>query len=175
MPANITLAESELLLASKYGREQYLKKALEPLAKKYDYCIIDSSPSLSVLTINVLSAVDEIIVPVKPEFLSLEGVSSLIKTITELQAVCNSKIKIAGFLVTLADYRRTSTKETIEFLQQMADGYKTKVFTSQIRYATAVADAPSYSQTILEYSPKSPVALDYMEFGKEYLASTKRS
>ncbi len=166
IPSDIRLEEANVALAGKPMRELYLSKAISSIASEnYDYVIIDTNPSLSLLTFNVLCAVDEIIIPFKPEYQSVQGVRLLIQTINELKVL--SDIKINGFLITIADLRRNSTKEAINYLHEFANSIGTKVYKSVIRQITAVADAPSAGKSIFEFRPQA--AQDYLNFVEEFL------
>jgi chromosome partitioning protein len=149
-----------LLLSATVGRERYLARALKKLSSDYDYCVIDSNPSLSIMTINVLYASDYVIVPFKPEFNSFAGIKQLISNIAAVQEI-QPNVKLLGFAVTMAVSNRSSTVECIEYIKNFAaeEGYQ--VFTPAIRLAVAAADAPSYGQSLYEYDRNSNVAKDY--------------
>lgn len=173
IPTNIALAEAEIILSSKLGREQFLKKAIASLPKKYDYVIVDSSPFLGLLTVNVLTACDEVIIPFKPEFFSVDGVTALLKVIYDIKNISNPKLKINGFLVTMKDSRRASTKDAIECINAIAEAQGTKVYISEIRASVVASDAPANAKSLFDYKPNSPVTKDYEEFVAEFLGGEK--
>lgn len=149
-----------LLLSVAIGRERYLRRALKRFENDYDYCVIDSNPSLSVMTINVLYASDYVIVPFKPEFNSFPGIRQLLSNVSAVQEI-QPELKLLGFVVTMAVRNRKSTEECIEYIKKYADDQGLKVFDPAIRLAVAAADAPSYGQSLYEYAQNSNVARDY--------------
>lgn len=170
--SSIGLETANIYLSGKPCREQYLKRALKKYDDKYDYIIVDSNPSLSVITLNVLSAADEIIVPFKPEFNSEQGVDMLIETIEEIKAI-NQKLSIRGFLVTMADCRRCSTQGGIAYIRNKAEQCGSKVYAAVIRSSVVAADAPKSGLSVYEYRPNCPLVRDYEQFVNEFLEEEK--
>ena len=166
--SGIGLETANMKLAGKPCRELYLKRALKKFANEYDYVVIDSNPSLSIITLNVLSACDEIIVPFKPEFNSEKGVNLLIETVEEIRQI-NENLRIRGFLVTMADRRRRSTNESVEYIKRQAQGCQSKVYSSWIRQSVVAADAPKIGKSVYDYRPGSPLVADYEAFVQEFL------
>ncbi|MDR2046654.1 MAG: ParA family protein [Clostridiales bacterium] len=141
----------------------YLAAALRRIEDKYDYCVIDTSPSLSVVTVNALAAAERVIVPIKPEEASLKGVELLLETIESMKAL-NAEIAIAGFLITMHDKRRKSSARIIEKICGIAEPRKIPVFKSRIRSSAsgaALSGNPFLSHT--------PAAADYTEFIEEFI------
>ena len=138
----------------------------------YDYVVIDGPPSLGLITINILTATDEIIVPLKPDWLSYEGARQLMATITEVKNELNPKLRVAGFLTTMVDSRR-NLQDINDLIGELAENSKSIVFQNKIRNAAAMADVPSYAISIFEYQPKSGVAKDYSNMVDEYLSISK--
>ncbi len=146
------------ILLGKIGRERYLRRAIEKIPPEiYDYIIIDSNPSLSVCTLNVLAASDCILIPVKPEFGSFKGIDLLLENVEAVRTISSKKIEVLGFVVTMADALRASTRQAVKELEARADEICSRVFKSHIRLAVAAADAPSYGKSLYGYAPDSNV------------------
>ena len=172
VPATIELEEANIILGGKLGRELYLAKAIAPLDGRYDYVIIDSNPSLSLTTLNVLACADEVLIPFKPEYQSVQGVHLLLNTINDMQSI--NKVKVGGFIITMADNRRNSTSEAIEYIKNIAKSLNTTVYHSIIRQSTAIADAPSARKCIFDFKPTSTAAVDYMALVDEFIAKHEK-
>lgn len=168
--SDIGLEKANTLLSSKVGRERYLLRAIKSIPPEfYDYIIIDSNPSLSITTLNVLVASDYVLIPFKPEFNSFKGIDLLLESVDDVKSI-NEKIDILGFVVTMSDNRRSSTKEAIEYITELAEQKDSCVFKSVIRNAVACADAPSHSKSLYEYAPTSQVSRDYEQLCEEILS-----
>ncbi|MCI9503840.1 MAG: ParA family protein [Clostridia bacterium] len=167
--SDIGLEEANTKLAMKVGRERFLMRAIKKIDGLYDYVIIDSNPSLSVITLNVLTASDYILIPFKPEYNSIKGVDLLLESVRDVQGI-SSNIEVLGFVATMADFRRTSTKEVIEVIRERAEEAGSRVFNSTIRVAVAAADAPSHGKSLFDYAPNSGVSEDYEKLCNEILA-----
>lgn len=172
IPTEVNLAQAEMLLQGQIARERFLTNAINEIPKTYDYdyILIDSPPSLGLLTINILTAATDVLVPLKPEFLCYQGASILMNTIADIKRECNSKIKLTGFLITMIDTRRNSD-DVLDLIQNLAESAGSKVYNSKIRYNAATADVSSYSTSIYKFKPNSIGAQDYAAFVKEFLAS----
>ncbi len=166
--SSIGLETANIILGGKPCREQYLKRAIDSYKNKYDYIIIDSNPSLSVITLNVLAACEEIIVPFKPEFNSESGVAMLLDTIEDMKFI-NHDLKIRGFLVTMVDSRRKSTQSGIAYIKEKAEKCNSKVYDATIRMSVYAADAPKVGLSLYDYKGDSNVAKDYAAFVNEFL------
>lgn len=166
--SNFNLDRINTELSGKPLRENYLKKAIEKIKKEYDYIIIDSNPSFSLLTLNVLFASDEILIPVKPEYDSILGLNYLIDTINEIEEM-GIKIKINGILPVMVDSRRNSSKEILETLSKIALDNKTKLYKSTVRLSTVIADYPSKSTNIYDYKSNANAVIDYSNFVNEFI------
>ncbi len=168
--SEIGLEQANTILQTKIGRERFLARAIKKLsASAFDYVIIDSNPSLSILTVNVLAASDYILIPFKPEFNSFKGVDLLLESVADVKTMY-PQIEILGFVVTMADNRRRSTAESIEVISQKAQQAGTCVFKTAIRVAVQGADAASHGKSIYEYAPKSKISDDYEKLCDEILA-----
>lgn len=168
LPADNRLAKAELYLTTVLKREAVLLKALKPLKARYDYILLDSPPSLGLLTINILTAADEVLVPAKPEYLSFEGVELLIKTIKDIKSNCNSKLQINGFLITLYDKRR-DVADWVDMLSDVAAKTRSVLYTTRIRNSASVANAPAYASSVSDCAAGSIGAQDYNDFIQEFL------
>ena len=167
IPANEDLAASEIELSSETGREFFLKDLLENLRGNYDYILIDCPPSLGLLTVNALTASDEVYIPVKTEFLPVTGLKTLTDVIERLKKRINKNLKIGGIICTQFNMRRTLDKEVVDIIDQQ---FKDKVFETKIRNNVSLAEAPSVGKHIFTYSSASAGAEDYLNLTKEILA-----
>jgi len=175
LPTGIILAGAEKELNSERVPHSKLRKAIDKIEKDYDYIIIDSSPNLANLTINVLCAVQEVIVPFKPEPLSLQILESLIDTVNEIKKEqMNSSLIIRGFLPTICRSNTISTKEVIEIFKRAAEEEGTKVYNAKIRQSVDASDAPANAHSLFAYKKNSKVAQDYRFFIQEFLKEEKK-
>jgi len=164
-PSSSLLADLEVSIINKIGREQLLQDRLKGL-KEYDYVFIDSPPSLSILTINALTTAGEVLIPLQMEILSLQGLTQLLKTIDEVKNILNKKLRITGIVVSMYDGRRRLSSE---ILNEIKNNLKEKVFNSLIRICVKIAEAPSFAKSVLSYAPSSEGAIDYKNLAKEFL------
>lgn len=166
IPANIQLSGAELELSSVAGRELILKEALEPLLPDYDYILIDAPPALNMLTINALTACQEVFIPLQAEYLSLNGMLQLTNTVALVSKRLNNELKITGVIATLYDARKNLNREVIEAIQER---FKDSLFKTYIRDNIALAEAPSYGKDIFSYQPNSNGASDYLKLVDEII------
>src|SRR6184192_1357841 len=153
--SSIDLAGAELALSSMIGRERALAKALAPAKAKYDYILIDTPPSLGLLTINALVASDGVIVPVQCEYLSLRGLVQLENTLSMIRENLNPEVAIEGILPTMYDKRLLHSKEAIEILKE---NFGDLVYKTLIRKTIRYAEAPVKGQSVLKYDPSGEAA-----------------
>lgn len=151
------------------GKEYRLKEALDPLKKKYDYCIIDTPPALGILTVNALTAATGAIIPAQADKYSLYGISQLSSTIEAIKKYCNPSLKIMGILITRYNARAIIRREIAEVLEDTARKLHTRLYKTRIRECTALVEAHTREQSIFEYAPKSNAAKDYNELIEEIL------
>src|SRR5205814_377977 len=166
--SSIDLAGAELALSSMIGRERALEKALAPVKPSYDYVLIDTPPSLGILTINALVASDGIIVPVQCEYLSLRGLVQLENTLSMIRENLNPEVAIEGILPTMYDKRLLHSKEAVEILKE---NFGELVFKTLIRKTIRYAEAPVKGESVLKYDPTSEAAEMYRDLAKEVLRS----
>lgn len=166
IPASVDLAGAEIELVQIEGRESTLKYGLDKIRDNYDYIFIDCPPSLGLLTINSLTAVDSVLIPIQCEFYALEGVSQLVSTIDLVKKGLNPNLEVEGVVLSMFDGR---TNLSLQVVQEVKKYFGGKVYTTVIPRNVRLAEAPSYGLPITEYDPKSSGAIAYMEFAEEFL------
>lgn len=172
IPANIELADFEMRLVSVINREQTLSNCIEPLRNQYDYIFIDCPPSLGMLTVNALSAADEVLIPVQTQYLPAKGMTKLLQTVGKVQRKINSNLKITGIVMALADLNTNLTKSTIETIRE-SFGKNIRVFDTIIPKATKASEASISGKSIYAYAKDSKVALAYENLTKELINNQK--
>ncbi len=165
-PATANLAGAEVELTEIEFRESKLKNALMPVRDSYDYILIDCPPSLSLITVNALTAADQVIIPIQCEYFALEGLSQLIKTIDMIRKSINPDLRICGILLTMFDSRTLLSEQVAEETRQHFGG---KVFKTVIPRNIRLAEAPSFGQPIVFYDPSSSGAVAYENLSREIL------
>src|SRR3712207_665143 len=168
--SSIDLAGAELALSSMIGRERALEKALAPVKERYDFVLIDTPPSLGLLTINALVASNGVIVPVQCEYLSLRGLVQLQNTLEMIRENLNPEVSIQGILPTMYDRRLLHSREAVEIL---TENFGDLVFNTKIRKTVRYAEAPVKGQSVLAYDPSSEAAAMYRDLAKEVLNGAK--
>lgn len=163
IPSNIELAGAEMELASAIGRETVLRDALSGLTG-YDFVLLDCSPSLGLLSVNALSYVREVMIPLQCEFLALHGISLLMRTIDLVKRRLNPALEITGVIPCMYDARKGLARETVDEIERH---FKDKVFKTRIRTNVRLAEAPSHGKSIFDYAPDSNGADDYLALGRE--------
>src|SRR3954449_1595016 len=164
--SSIDLAGAELALSSMIGRERALEKALVEVREKYDFILIDTPPSLGLLTINAFVAADGVIVPVQCEYLSLRGLVQLENTLTMIRENLNPHVEIVGILPTMYDARTLHSREAVEILEE---SFGSLVFRTRIRKTIRYAEAPVKGSSVLKYEPAGEAAKAYRDLAKEVL------
>jgi chromosome partitioning protein len=168
--SSIDLAGAELALASQIGRERALDKALAPVLDKYDWILIDTPPSLGLLTINAFVAATGVIVPVQTEYLSLRGLVQLESTLSMVRENLNPKVEIIGIVPTMYDKRLTHSREADEILRE---NFGKLVYETRIRKTVRFAEAPVKGASVLKYEPRGDAAELYRDLAKEVLNGEK--
>ncbi|MBR5756381.1 MAG: ParA family protein [Firmicutes bacterium] len=166
VPASVDLAGAEIELVQLEGREKRLKNAIDKIRKFYDYIFIDCPPSLGLLTINALTAVDSVLIPIQCEFYALEGVSQLVSTIELVNRSMNPNLEIEGVILSMYDGR---TNLSIQVVEEIKKYFGNKLYSTVIPRNVRLAEAPSYGLPITDYDPKSKGALAYEAFAEEFL------
>jgi chromosome partitioning protein len=168
--ASIDLAGAELALSSMIGRERALDKAFATIKGDYDYILIDTPPSLGLLTINAFVASDGVIVPVQCEYLALRGLVQLENTLAMVRENLNPKVEIVGILPTMFDKRTLHSREAVDILQE---NFGDLVFKTRIRKTVRFAEAPVKGASVLAYDPDGEAAKLYRDLAKEVLNGAK--
>ena len=164
IPSTLELSGAEIEMIGEPGREYILKQTIKPIKHKYDFIIIDSPPSLGLLTINSLTASDEVIIPLQAQFLALQGLVKLMEVIKKIQLRLNKDLELGGVFVTQFDNRKVLNRNVLETIK---DHFKDQVFKTKIRDNVALAEAPSKGLDIFRYNSKSFGAHDYLSLSKE--------
>lgn len=173
VPSTPALAGAEVELVSLLGRETRLRRALAPVLQYYDYVLIDTPPSLGLLTINALAASrDGVIIPVQCEYLALEGLSHLLHTIELVRQHLNPQLKIAGVVLTMYDGRTRLSQEVVQEVKKFF--HSGEVFQTIVPRNVRLSEAPSFGETIFTYSPESTGAMAYAALTEELLTRAQQ-
>lgn len=178
IPANLDLAAAELELAGEVGREMILRDKLQDDQEPFDYLVLDCPPSLGVLTVNALVAVNEVFLPLQPHFLALHGLSKLLRTIEVVSRRLNSSLLLSGVMLCMYDSNTRLAAEVSTDIDEFFTVGKSsreffrnaKFFDTRIRRNIRLAEAPSFGQSIFQYSPDSNGATDYRALAEEVIA-----
>ena len=178
VPANLDLAAAELELAGEVGREMILRDSMAEDDSEFDYIILDCPPSLGVLTVNALVAVNEVFLPLQPHFLALHGLSKLLRTIEVVSRRLNNGLRLTGVVLCMYDSNTRLAAEVSsdidEFFQATSGGREffrdAQFFATRIRRNIRLAEAPSFGKSIFQYAPDSNGALDYQSLADEVIA-----
>ncbi len=166
VPSSAALAGAEVELVAVEGRERLLARILAPLLPKYDYILVDSPPSLGLLTLNALVAADAVIIPIQCEYLALEGLSQLLNTIRLVQERLNPRLRIAGLAMTMFDSR---THLSLQVVEEVAKHFPELIFHTVIPRSVRIAEAPSYGEPLVSFDAKSRGAQAYEALTNELL------
>jgi chromosome partitioning protein len=168
VPATIDLAGAEMDLFSMVSRENRLRRAITALADGptagYDYLLIDCPPSLGLLTVNALTAADEVLIPIQCEYYALEGLTQLLRTVEQIRELLNPALRVGAMLLTMYDAR---TRLAAGVADEVRAHFPEVVLKTAIPRSVRIAEAPSYGQTVLTYDPGSPGALCYLQAATE--------
>jgi chromosome partitioning protein len=166
IPSTLDLSGAEIELSSEPGREYILKELIEAIRSDYDYIIIDSPPSLGLLTINSFTAADEILIPLQAQFLAMQGLAKLVEVVEKIKSRLNKELKMGGVFITQYDGRKVLNRDVVETINAH---FKSEVFKTKIRDNIALAEAPAQGLDIFRYNAKSNGAEDYMNLAKEII------
>jgi chromosome partitioning protein len=168
MPSRVELIGFDVEMMDRPQRERALRRLLAPVSADFDYVVIDCPPSLSLLTVNAMTAADVLLIPLQCEFYALEGLSQLVQTFQRIKGGLNPGLEIAGILLTMFDRRTNLSHQVAEDAENF---FKTLVFKTTIPRNVRLGEAPSFGQPILLYDAMSPGALSYFSLAKEIMAS----
>jgi chromosome partitioning protein len=172
IPSTLDLSGAEIEISGEAGREYILKELLEPIRASYNYILIDTPPSLGLLTINAFTASDEVFIPLQSQYLALQGLSKLIEIINKIKKRLNKELRIGGVIITQYDNRKILNRDVSTTIEAH---FKDEVFKTKIRDNIALAEAPSQGLDIFRYQPKSYGAEDYLNLSNEIISNNKHS
>ena len=164
--STLDLSGAEVELSSEAGREYILRELIDPIKGSYDYILIDSPPSLGLLTINAFTASDEVFIPLQAQYLALQGLSKLVEVIEKIKKRLNKGLKVGGVFITQYDSRKVLNRDVVATIKAH---FKDEVFKTKVRDNVALAEAPAQGVDIFRYNPKSYGAEDYLCLCKEII------
>lgn len=168
IPSSMVLSAVEGRLRTEMGAERMLSGILEPLRERYDYIILDTCPSLGTLTINALTAADEVLIAVNPQLLAMMGLQDFIRTVKKVRSRLNDRLEIAGILLTMCDARTNLCKVITEQVTETFEG-QIRIFRSAIPNTVKVGESIYYSEPLLEYAPGSKACTAYRNLAREVI------
>jgi chromosome partitioning protein len=179
LPASVDLAAAESELAGQPDRNDLLRRRLAPILDRFDFVILDCPPSLGLLTLNALAAVDEVIVPMQAHFLALQGVGKLLETVRLVAASVNPEVRVGGIVLCMHESQSTHAREVVGEIEGfLAEAKGTgmpwdgaSVLRPAIRRNIKLAEAPSFGKSIFDYAPWCPGAIDYRKLAQRFVAS----
>ncbi len=172
IPANMQLAGAEIEIAQMEDRIHMMKKAIVILKEQYDYIIIDSPPSLGLITLNALTACDTVLVPIQCEYYALEGLSQMMSTVRQVQRQYNQRLDFEGILLTMYDKRLNLTKQVV---QDVEAHFPNKVYKTTIPRNIRLSEAPSFGKPVIYYEGFSKGARAYMQLAAEFIKKNKNA
>ena len=172
IPSHIDLVGAEIEMLDMPNREKIMREALAPIREKYDYILIDCSPSLGLITVNSLTAADSVIIPVQCEYFALEGISKLLNTIRIIKSKLNPGLEIEGFLLTMYDARLRLANQIYE---ELKGHFGDMVFNTVIPRNIRLSEAPSHGLPALLYDPESRGATSHMQLAKEIISKHRKN
>lgn len=172
LPGNIELSGLEVSLVNIMSRESILRQYVDGIRENYDYILVDTTPSLGMLTINALAAADSVIIPVQPEYLSIKGLQQLIRTIGKVRKQINRNLTIEGIVLTMTDSRTTYARDLTQMLLD-AYGGKVQIFDAKIPYSVRAKETSAEGVSIFRHDPKGKVAAAYEKLTEEVLVDEK--
>ena len=170
IPSSMVLSAVDSKLRLEMGAEGMLGRILEPLRNQYDVILLDTCPSLGSLNINAMAAADEVIITVNPQLLAMMGLQDFLKTVGKIKNRINSRLRVAGILLTMCDTRTNLCKVITEEVAETFQG-QIRIFESMIPTTVKVGESVYYSEPLLEYAPESKACLAYQNLAKELMAN----
>ncbi|MEX0983258.1 MAG: AAA family ATPase [Bacteroidales bacterium] len=172
IPSHIDLVGAEIEMLNMPEREYMLRKVVEKVRDKYDYVLIDCSPSLGLITVNALTAADSVIIPVQCEYFALEGLGKLLNTINIIQKGLNKELEIEGFLLTMYDARLRLSNQVVEEVQKH---FQQMVFETIVQRNIRLSEAPSFGKPAILYDADSKGAVNYLNMARELLQNNEET
>lgn len=168
--SKISMAKLEPSLLGEIDGHYRLKDKLEPVKMKYDFIIIDTAPTLGLITLNALVAADRILIPIQSSYLSMEGTDDLLETIDKVKKVANPQLQILGVLITLHDKRTNISKDVVDRIKKV---FGNMVFKTVVSKSVKLEESPAYQESIFTYAPRSVGAIQYKKIAEEILRRAK--
>jgi chromosome partitioning protein len=166
IPSHIDLVGAEIEMVNLPDREKIMKSVIEKIRDKYDYVLIDCSPSLGLITVNALSAADSVIIPVQCEYFALEGLGKLLNTVKFIQSRLNTALEIEGFLLTMYDARLRLSNQVVD---EVTKHFQQMVFKTIIQRNIKLSESPSFGKPVILYDASSTGSINYLNLAKELL------
>lgn len=168
--SKISMAKLEPILLGELDAHYKLKDVIEPVRKKYDFIVIDTPPTLGLITINALVAATHILIPIQSSYLSLEGTDDLLDTIEKIRKLVNPRLEILGILITLHDKRTNISKDVVNKIRKV---FGKKVFQTMISKSVKLEESPAYKESIFTYAPYSVGSIQYKKLAQEVIKRAK--
>jgi chromosome partitioning protein len=172
IPSHIDLVGAEIEMTNLPNREQIFKKVIARIEDRYDFILVDCSPSLGLITLNALTAADSVLIPVQCEYFALEGLGKLLNTIKIVQNRLNTTLEIEGFLLTMYDARLRLSNQVVD---EVRKHFQQMVFESIIQRNIKLSEAPSFGKPVLMYDINSTGAVNYLNLGREILQRNEKT
>lgn len=168
--SKISMAKLEPILLGELDAHYKLKDVIEPVRRKYDFIVIDTPPTLGLITINALVAATHILIPIQSSYLSLEGTDDLLDTIDKIRKLVNPRLEILGILITLHDKRTNIAKDVVTKIKKV---FGKKVFNTMISKSVKLEESPAYKESIFTYAPYSVGSIQYKKLAQEVINRAK--
>jgi chromosome partitioning protein len=166
IPSTLDLSGAEIEMSGEAGREYILRELVDPIKGSYDYVLIDSPPSLGLLTINAFTASDEVFIPLQAQYLALQGLTKLLEVVDKITKRLNKELRVGGVFITQYDGRKVLNRDVVATI---GAHFQDQLFKTMVRDNIALAEAPSQGLDIFRYNPKSYGAEDYLSLSQEVI------